>query len=30
MIGMIKQIHFKENDQIEIGQLTVDMKKKEK
>jgi len=28
--GMIKQIHFKENDQIEIGQLTVDMKKKEK
>jgi len=28
--GMIKQIHFKENDQIEIGQLTFDMKKKEK
>jgi 3-methylcrotonyl-CoA carboxylase alpha subunit len=28
--GVVKKIHFKENDQIEIGQLTVDVKKKEK
>jgi len=27
--GEIHKIHFKENDQIEIGQLTVDLKKKE-
>ena len=26
--GIIKNVHFKENDQIEIGQTTVDMEKK--
>ena len=26
--GVVKKIHFKENDQIEIGQLTVDVKEK--